>query len=599
MRALLTALCLLILGLTAASDAFSAETGKKRALVIGNTSYDFAGSLPNAKSDARQFGAFLSTQGFDTDIVVDAKRSQLAEAVSRFARKLQAGDIALFYFAGHGMQLRGENYLVATDAKLESEFDVAVETLPLDDVIRAIESKAKITLVFLDACRNNPLANRLNEEVVGKTRSLATRGLAPIETESAGTMVAFAAAPGQLAFDGRGRNSPFTAALISHLAGPGLEIGTAFKRVIRDVREQTGGRQSPQILSSLALEFYFDPSLPQEERVPAATPAIDPKAIEAEADFQKALRINTPRIWKFFLEKHRTGEQAVVARQMLAQLQPDLMQGGATTAETHEAALGLSEAQRQEIQVALAGRGFTAGAPDGAFGQQTRRALADYQKSIGIGSSGYFDAETAKSLGMTVQAHENGLYSWSLARVYNPKDFEGLETDPRVLKAVACYPYFEKIYGSFNGHLYVLMRSSITPRKSAAAISKRCGGYLATITSEAENNFIASLMNKDQRLFLTGYDPSGHVSYKMGAWIGLIQDPAGKEPRGGWKWENGEPMTYSKWYRDMPNENKPDDDYGMFYAHKQGKADTKTQYVDTWDDMGESDGTYSFVMELE
>ncbi len=592
----LLCLYLLVLAFAAPLDATAAETGKRIALVIGNGQYEAAGTLPNAVSDARDFGTFLSARGFDADVVIDADRSHLAEAVSLFVRKINMDDVALFYFAGHGMQLRGENYLVATDARLASEFDVAAETLALADVIAAIEKKSKIALFFLDACRNNPLANRLNQEIEGATRSIATRGLAPVETESAGSMVAFAAAPGQVASDGSGENSPFTTALISHLAGPGLEIGTAFKRVIRDV---TDGKQSPQILSSLALEFYFNTSLPKEEQAPVITPAIEPKMIKAEADFRKALRINTPRIWGLFLKKHQMGEQAILARQLLSQLLPGPAQGSGTNAETREAGLGLSKSLRQEIQVALIGRGFAAGEPDGAFGQQTRQALANYQKSIGVANSGYFDEETAKSLGMAVQAYGNGLYSSPLARTYNPKDFEGLETDPRVLKAVTCYPYYEMSYGSFNGHLYVLMRGGLINRKSAAAISERCGGYIATITSEAENNFIASLLNKDPRLFLMGYDPRGPVSYKMGAWIGLIQDPSGKEPRGGWKWENGEPMTYSKWYRDMPNEDKPGDDYAIYYAHRQGKADTKTQYVDSWDDMGDSDGTYSFVLELE
>lgn len=300
-----------------------AADGRRLALVIGSSAYEAAGNLPNAVSDARQFGAFLSSQGFDTDIVTDADRREMADAVSRFARKIGADDVALFYFAGHGMQLRGENYLVGTDARLASEFDVAAETLALTDVIGAIEKKSKIALFFLDACRNNPLANRLNQEVEGATRSIATRGLAPVETESAGTMVAFAAAPGQVASDGSGKNSPFTVALIGHLAGPGLEIGTAFKRVIRDVRKATDGKQSPQILSSLALEFYFNTALPEvEAQLPAATPAIDPEKVEAEADFEKALRINTPRIWKFFLAKHRSGEQSNLARQILSVMEP-------------------------------------------------------------------------------------------------------------------------------------------------------------------------------------------------------------------------------------------------------------------------------------
>ena len=595
-KRLLVALAIVLFAGVSASQS---ADGRRLALVIGSSAYEAAGNLPNAVSDARQFGAFLSSQGFDTDIVTDADRREMADAVSRFARKIGAEDTALFYFAGHGMQLRGENYLVGTDARLANEFDVAAETLALTDVIGAIEKKAKVALFFLDACRNNPLANRLNQEIEGATRSIATRGLAPVETESAGTMVAFAAAPGQVALDGRGKNSPFTTALIGHLAGPGLEIGTAFKRVIRDVRKATDGKQSPQILSSLSLEFYFNTALPQVEQAPVATPTIDPKTIEVEADFRKALRINTPRIWSFFLEKYPSGEQAELARQMRAQADPGGQSRGGSTAAERENDLALNQTQRRDIQLALAGRGFAAGTADGAFGRQTRQAIADYQKSVGVAGTGYVDEEVAKQLGVAVKEYKNGLYSSPRARRLEPKDFEGLETDPRVLKAVACNPYYQKVSGSFEGHLYVAMQGGFVSRTSAGFIAKNCGGYLATITSAAENSFIASLLNNDPRMFRAGYDERWKVSYKMGAWIGLVQDSAAKEPRGGWKWENGEAMTYSHWDKNKPNEGKSGDDYAMFFGERQGKTDLAGLYVDAWDDMGAGDSTSAFVFELE
>jgi hypothetical protein len=580
-------------------NAGAEATGKRIALVIGNGQYEAAGMLPNAVRDARAFGAFLSARGFDAVVVTDADRSHLAEAVSRFVRKISKDDVALFYFAGHGMQLRGENYLVGTDAKLASEFDIAAETLALTDVIKATERKAKIALVFLDACRNNPLANRLNAEIEGATRSLATRGLAPIETESAGTMVAFAAAPGQVASDGSGTNSPFTTALISHLAGPGLEIGTAFKRVIRDVRKATDGKQSPQILSSLSLEFYFNEAAPQQKETPSEQPAIGPQATEIDMDFRKALRINTPRIWSFFLEKHPRGEQADLARQMRTQLDlGDLLRSGSTAA-VRESELVLNQTQRRDIQLALAGRGFAAGTADGAFGRQTRQAITDYQMSVGVTGTGYIDEGIAKQLGVAVQAHASGLYSAPLARLYDPKDFEGLETDPRVLKAVACSPVYEKVYGSFQGHLYLVMRASIITRNSASAMAERCGGYLASVTSDAENSFITSLLNADQRLFLSGYDTGTNTSYKMGAWIGLYRDPVSKDSRSSWKWENGEPMNYTKWYKNRANNGKAGNNYALYFTERLGKTDLATQYVDAWKDMAEYDRGYAFVVEFE
>nr|WP_163874564.1 caspase family protein [Rhizobium laguerreae]NEH90303.1 CHAT domain-containing protein [Rhizobium laguerreae] len=600
MRIRLACLSLLVFTIIGSLDAAAAEGGRRLALVIGNSIYEAAGALPNAARDARAFGAFLSTQGFDADIVVDANRSQLAEAVARFSRKITADDVALFYYAGHGMQLRGENYLVATNARLTSEFDVAAETLALEDVVRVMEGKAKIALVFLDACRNNPLANRLNEEVEGASRSLATRGLAPIETESAGTMVAFAAAPGQVAADGRGENSPFTTALVNHLASPGIEIGTAFKRVIHDVRIATDGKQSPQILSSLSLEFYFAPALQQSEQAPVVTPAIDPKTMEAEADFQKALRLNTPRIWTFFLAKHRSGEKADVARQMLSVMQPNTVASLLfPTPEQRENELTLDKAKRSEIQLALAAKGFGTGNVDGVFGAQTRRAITDYQKSAGIADTGYFNEPTAKALGIDVVKAADGLYSSPMARRYMPKDFTGLETDARVWKAIECDPWLEKVYGSFQGHMYVVLYEQWTTWKSADLAAKRCGGHLATITSKEENDFVISLFSRDERLFVSEYDSSWNETYRHGPWIGLIQDENGREPKGGWRWVTGEAITFTKWLQNSPNEDDPGDDFGMYYNGVSGKRDPKELRVDSWDDMGPPSSSHSFVIEFE
>ncbi|MEK1928952.1 MAG: caspase family protein [Pararhizobium sp.] len=597
MRKCLTCLTLLFLTLIASLDAATAESGRRLALVIGNSKYEAAGALPNAAHDAREFGAFLSAHGFDADVVIDATRGQLAEALSRFSRKVTADDVALFYYAGHGMQLRGENYLVATNARLASEFDVPAETLALADVVRAIERKAKIVLVFLDACRNNPLANRLNEEIEGATRSLATRGLAPIETESAGTMVAFAAAPGQVALDGRGENSPFTAALVSHLASPGLEIGTAFKRVIRDVRKATDGKQSPQILSSLALEFYFGPALPQTEQLPVATPAIDLQTIEVEADFRKALRINTPRIWRFFLAKHSKGEQADVARQMLSQMQPAAVSSLFPTPEQSENELSLNKDERSEIQLALSAKGFNAGGADGMFGAQTRKALTDYQKSAGLTGTGYFNEQTAKAIGLTLVRVADGLYSSPVARRYTPKDFAGLETDQRVWKAINCDPWQEKVYGSFAGHVYVVVRAQQVMWRSAALRAESCGGHLATIGSKEENDFVVSLFSKDDRLFLS--NSSQGSSRKHGPWIGLTQDDSGSEPKAGWRWVTGEPLSFTNWKGSKPDESESFSDFGKYFTAVEGKHDMRNVRVDTWSDMRSSAVSQSFVVEFE
>lgn len=589
-----------LLLLFAASPVFGDNGGKRLALIVGMSNYAIAGSLPNATRDAEAFSGFLQSKGFEADLVLNADRKSFAEALSRFARKIGPQDIALFYFAGHGMQLHGENFLIGTDARLESEFDVPAETVALSEIINALEKRARISLVFLDACRNNPLANKLNVDVDGATRGGATRGLAPIETQGAGTLVAFAAAPGQVAADGTDGHSPFTRALIANLSGPGLEVGTAFKRVVRDVRKDTGGKQSPQILSSLSLEFYFGPETPTAASTQTApSTAVDPAELEAEADFKKALRVGTPRIWRFFVAKHRTGEYAELGRQALAQIDPATARGQNSTPQTIESRLLPSKEARRSVQLALAATGLEIGTADGVFGEQTRAAIRQYQSRNQQPSNGFISERTAKALGIAVSQDIDGVYSATKAREYKIDDLRGLETDGRVLRAVECLPRYDTVYGAFQGHLYVVVRYLYVPASVAQYWAKSCGAHLATITSDAENEFVASLFNSDENFFNTGYDPNGGVSYKMGPWIGLVQASQGREPRGGWGWDDGEPLTYSKWFANMPNEHKKGDDVGMYYAHREGRADLKSLRVTTWDDMGPQDATGSFLLEFE
>lgn len=589
--------------LFAASPVFADTGGKRLALVVGMSNYLVAGTLPNASRDAEAFSGFLKSQGFEADLVLNADRRSFAEALSRFSRKIGPQDIALFYFAGHGMQLHGENFLIGADARLESEFDVPAETVALSEIISALEKRARITLVFLDACRNNPLANKLNIDVDGATRGGATRGLAPIETQGAGTLVAFAAAPGQVAADGTDGHSPFTRALIANLSGPGLEVGTAFKRVVRDVRKDTGGKQSPQVLSSLSLEFYFGPqeAAPQSQTaLPVLpVPATAPAALEAEKDFKKALRVGTVRIWRLFVAKHRTGEYAELGRQALVQIEPATVRNQSHLPQAVEERLLPDKDQRRNVQLALAAQGFATGIADGVFGEQTREAIKLFQSTNRQPASGFITERTAATLGIKVNDSSEGIYSATEARRYDVAYLEGLETDKRVLEALTCLRQFETVYGVFGGHLYVAVRTRTIPAEYARGIASGCGAHLAAISSAEENAFVASLFNADQSFFQAGYDPSGNVSYKMGPWIGLVQDPQGREPKGGWRWDNGKALTYTKWFQDMPNENRKGDDIGMYYAHRNGKVDTKSIYVDTWDDMGPTDGTTGLVLEFE
>ncbi|WP_457579908.1 caspase family protein [Ensifer canadensis] len=530
----------------AATPALAQEGGKRLALIVGISDYTVVGALPNAARDAEAFDGFLTQQDFETDLVLNADRRGLAEALARFSRKVGADDVALFYYAGHGMQLHGENYLVSTDARLESEFDIPAETVPLSEIINALEKRARISLIFLDACRDNPLANRLNVEIEGASRGGATRGLAPIETHGAGTMVAFAAAPGQVAADGTDGHSPFTRALIANLSGAGLEVGTAFKRVVRDVRRETSGKQSPQLLSSLALEFYFGDvaGRPVEEKPAISTDR--PTADLVALDFGKAMRVDTPRAWRWFLGKHGDSAYAEAARQSVTRL--------ATREELRSPLAAMAQEQRDfadrqsraTVQTSLIEAGFDTGTVDGNFGSQTRLAITSFQRARGLLQTGFVNQETAAALGLATIAPKQEVLSLATARRYDADDLDGLE-DARVVDMVRCLSPLALTYGRFDGHLYAAAYGAEhVGWEDAHNAAARCGGYLATINSAEENAFIASLVNGDGHFFDSAFEGGEHR--RVGPWLGLVKDDAS----GPWRWASGAPLDYTRWFRQVP-----------------------------------------------
>jgi tetratricopeptide (TPR) repeat protein len=226
------------------------------ALVIGNGAYTSAGigRLPNPKNDAETVAATLKSLGFtDVTLATDVTRDQMREALRTFRARADRADWALVYYAGHGIEFGGVNYLIPTDARLASDRDIAFETMSLEDVLLTVEGAKKLRLVILDACRDNPFLKTMTRTTA--TRSIA-RGLAQAEPQSA-TLVAYAAKHGQVAEDGQG-NSPFVKALVKHLATPGTELNFVFRRVRDEVLALTAGRQEPFTYGSLpAEEFYF------------------------------------------------------------------------------------------------------------------------------------------------------------------------------------------------------------------------------------------------------------------------------------------------------------------------------------------------------
>lgn len=234
--------------------AGAAEAVAQRvALVIGNGAYREAPALANPEADARGVAAALDRLGFMTDLVLDADRSGMEAAIRRFGEAAAGAEAALVYYAGHAVEVGGRNHLIPVSARIRSDRDLPFETIDFDAVMSQLEGRARVILVFLDACRDNPFRQRL---MAGGTRGIAAAGLAPVRGP-VGTLVAFATAPGQVASDGHGQNSPFTAALLRHIETPGLEVRPMLGRVRQSVREATAGSQVPWENSSLEGEFFF------------------------------------------------------------------------------------------------------------------------------------------------------------------------------------------------------------------------------------------------------------------------------------------------------------------------------------------------------
>jgi hypothetical protein len=235
----------------------SAFADKRIALIIGNSAYSRVARLSNPENDAQDTAATLRGLNFEVIYRANVDQRGLSTALEEFERKAVGADTALFFFAGHGLQHKGQNYLLPIDADLEDEVSLKYNTLPLERVRDALSSASGVKILILDACRNNPLSDRL-VRTAGLTRSAsATRGLARLD-RAEGMVVAYATQADDVAQDGSGRNSPFSSALNRRLIEPNLEIATLFRRVAQDVYEQTGGKQRPELSISLLQDFYLN-----------------------------------------------------------------------------------------------------------------------------------------------------------------------------------------------------------------------------------------------------------------------------------------------------------------------------------------------------
>src|SRR3984893_17260696 len=251
-------------------SANAAQADKRVAFVVGNGAYKNVAALPNPAIDAKSMAKVLRNIGFDVVEGANLTRDKMTERMLEFGKKAEGADVALFFYAGHGIAINGTNYLLPVDADLKSEMDVKLgAAINVDTTLDQTMGDAKVKLVFLDACRDNPFADKIRS--AARTRSVTVAsGVAEVRS-SEGTLIAFATGPGQTALDGRqGENSPFTRALIKNLAEPGVEIRHALTNVRAQVSDETSKQQLPWENTNLTGFFYMN----QAAAAPAATAGI-------------------------------------------------------------------------------------------------------------------------------------------------------------------------------------------------------------------------------------------------------------------------------------------------------------------------------------
>jgi len=452
-------LALVLCAVALAAPASAALPERRVALVIGNSAYTAVPPLANPQRDAKGVSAALKRLGFEVVEGYDLKMEDMTGKVREFAQKLDGAKAGLVYYAGHGIAVGDENYLIPIDASLRSEADLDFRAVNVQLVLRQMQRDERVNIVILDACRDNPFASQL----AAKSRAV-TRGLTAIETQSAsGILIAFATDPRATALDGeRDGNSPFTSALLKHIETPEVSITTVMDRVRADVWETTGKKQKPWTNSSIIGEFKLNPTLKLASVDPAvaATKTIDaavpvpaapsPMGLDrAQLDvktWEVAERGNSAADYRAYLDSFPTGQFASFARNRLASLEAAKPATSATetpagvtdealkkeigSAET-ETAMKLSANDRRELQTRLRLAGFQPGKAAAAFGPSQRKAITEWQKTRGIPETGFLTAMQATAL----RAQSEPAYQRSLAEDANRKA-AAREQAPKTRKVV-------------------------------------------------------------------------------------------------------------------------------------------------------------------
>lgn len=293
--------------LLGAGSVTPAVAAKRVALVIGNSAYEHSTPLNNPKNDATAMAETLSRLGFEVTTGINLTDRTFGRTIAKFRKALPGAEVALFFYAGHGLQVHGRNFLIPVDAKIEDEDSLDFEAVRLRTVLTLMEREPRTNLVFLDACRDNPMARNLARNL-GTRSTVVGRGFAR-EESGIGTMIAFATQPGNVALDGDVKHSPFTKALLKYIETPGQDIANLMRRVRLDVITETSSRQVPWNHSSLTAPFVF------KEK-----PSEDP-VTRAESTLWEAVQTSdNAKAYTKYLEQHPKGRFVSLARIKLEEL---------------------------------------------------------------------------------------------------------------------------------------------------------------------------------------------------------------------------------------------------------------------------------------
>jgi hypothetical protein len=375
----------------------AARADKRVALVIGNSAYQNTSELRNPSHDATDMAAALTRLGFQVTDGRDLDKRAMERTIRQFGLALEGADIALFFYAGHGIQVGGQNHLIPVDARLAGEGDIDFETLPLSLVLKQMEREAKTSLVLLDACRDNPLVRNLARSMGTRAITIGT-GLAEVKT-GIGTLIGFSTQPGNVAADGVGRNSPYAGALLKHIENSGKDVSGILVDVRNEVLKVTNGTQVPWEHTSLTGQVYFRPeaAAPPEPSVPTpASPSGRNYDKEMEIAFWNAVKDSkSPAVLKTYLDRFPKGTFAGLARVFMDEAEKSSRTGAAPldTGSTSPAPASPSasasapaavskdpRALARALQAELKRVGCDPGPIDGNWGRKAEDALAEFAR---------------------------------------------------------------------------------------------------------------------------------------------------------------------------------------------------------------------------